>query len=52
MKARAFIKPGDAVLVIFTRGERCDVNADHTASTGDWGIDPDRKIDTLSSLSN
>lgn len=47
MKARDFIKPGETAMVIFTRGGRFEVNADHTGSTGNWVIDPNRKIDRV-----
>ena len=47
MKAHDFIQPDEAVMIIFTRGGRFDVNADHTGATGNWVFDPNRKVDRV-----
>ena len=45
MKACDFIQAGEHVIVIFTLGGRLEINKDHSGSTGNWTIDPHRKID-------
>jgi hypothetical protein len=47
MKAHDFLQSGETVMVIFTRGGRFDLRADHTGATGNWVIDPNRKIDRV-----
>lgn len=42
MRARDFIKPGEDVLVIFTRGDHLEFHPDNAGSTGEWEIDPGR----------
>ncbi len=44
MKARDFIQDGESVVVIFTRGDRLEINEDHSGSTGNWSINPHRKV--------
>lgn len=47
MKARQFQRPGERMMVIFTRGGRFVVNDDHSGSTGNWVIDPNRNVDRV-----
>ena len=47
MKARDFIKPGESVIVIFTHGMHFDFYDDKTGSTGQWKIDPNRRVDRV-----
>ena len=47
MKARNFIKPGERVIVIFTRGEDLEINPDNTGSTGKWDLNPNHSIDRV-----
>src|SRR5688500_15380795 len=47
MKARDFIRTGERVMVIFTRGGRFEVHPDHTGSTGNWAMDGNRSVDRV-----
>ena len=47
MKARDFIKPGENVIVIFTRGLHFEPGDDNTGSTGEWDIDPNRSVNRV-----
>ncbi|MBD2092869.1 HNH endonuclease [Microcoleus sp. FACHB-1515] len=47
MKARNFIKPGEKVIVIFTRGIDLEINSDNTGSTGNWDLNPNHSIDRV-----
>ena len=47
MKARDFIKPGENVIVILTRGSDFSLPDGKTGSTGKWKIDPNRSVDRV-----
>ena len=47
MKARDFIKPSENVVVVFTHGKSFVLHDDNTGSTGNWNIDPNRKVDRV-----
>lgn len=48
MKARDFIKPGENVLVIFTKGTDLTLQPDgSTGTTGEWDINPDRLVNRV-----
>lgn len=47
MKARDFIQPGEAIMVVFTHGIHFDIYDDSTGSTGEWEIDPNRLVDRV-----
>jgi hypothetical protein len=39
-KARDFIKPGEKILAIFTKGMHFELSAGNTGVTGEWSLDP------------
>jgi hypothetical protein len=39
-KARDFIKPGENILAIFTKGMHFELSAGNTGVTGEWDVDP------------
>lgn len=47
MNARSFIQPGEQVITIFTRGGRFEVHDDHSGYTGNWRINPQRRVDRV-----
>ncbi len=47
MKARDFIQPGEAIMVVFTHGIHFEIYDDSTGSTGEWEIDPNRSVDRV-----
>src|SRR5437870_5719068 len=47
MKARDFVRPGERVLVIFTRGGRFEMYDDQTGTTGNWAIDGKKSVDRV-----
>lgn len=47
MKARDFIKPGENVMAIFTHGIHFDLCDGNTGLTGQWNIDPNRRVDRV-----
>ena len=47
MKARDVIKSGETAVAIFTRGGRFKLKQDGTASTGNWVISQNRRIDKV-----
>jgi hypothetical protein len=48
-KARDFIKPGEKILAIFTKGIHFELSAGNTGVTGEWDVDPNhaRSIDRV-----
>jgi hypothetical protein len=47
MKARDFIKPGENVIVIFTKGALLKFDDNNSGSTGNWEINLNRSIDRV-----
>jgi hypothetical protein len=45
--ANQLLRPGEVGLVIFTEGRDFTVNADGSGSTGDWAVDPLRRVDWI-----
>ena len=43
--ATQLLRPGEVGLFIFTKGERFEVRADGSGSTGDWIVSPKRHVD-------
>jgi hypothetical protein len=43
--ASQLLRPGEIGLFIFTKGDRLELRADGSGSTGDWTISPTRHID-------
>jgi hypothetical protein len=48
-KARDFIKPGENILAIFTKGMHFELSAGSTGVTGEWDVDPNhaRSVDRV-----
>jgi hypothetical protein len=48
MQARHFLRPGEQLLILFTRGPLLTINwADQTGQTGNWVINANRHIDRV-----
>jgi hypothetical protein len=47
MKARDFIKPGESLVIIFTHGSNLVFHQNNTGLTGEWAIDPNRRVDRV-----
>jgi hypothetical protein len=45
--ADQLLRPGEVGLFIFTEGSNFTVNPDGTGSTGDWVVDPRRRVDWI-----
>jgi hypothetical protein len=45
--ARDFIPPGKKAIVIFTRGRMLRLHLDGTGDTGNWKLNPRRKVDLV-----
>ena len=48
-KARDFIKPGENILAIFTKGMHFELSVGNTGVTGEWDVDPShaRSVDRI-----
>jgi hypothetical protein len=47
MPARAFLRPDETALVIFTDGSNLTFGADGSGTSGEWEINPQRKVDRV-----
>lgn len=45
--ADQLLRPGEVGLFIFTEGASLTIGADGTGSTGDWVVDPRRRVDWI-----
>ena len=45
--ASQLLRPGEVGLVLFTEGANLTINPDGSGSTGDWVVDPRRRVDWI-----